>query len=178
MDKPVRIPIDHHFNVTGIGCVILGCILQGTVSVRGKLTIFPLMQEAEIRSIQMQDNEVKQSKAGDRVGLALKGVQSKDLDRGYLISQSETVADTLKLKCRTARIKGEFNVNDEVHLYVGLQSTPALITGISGAGSTASNADYDVELKTDKEVAYGPGDVFLLSKLEDPKQRFLARGTP
>lgn len=52
------------------------------------------------------------------------------------------------------------------------------VTGISGAGSTASNADYDVELKTDKEVAYSPGDVFLLSKLEDPKQRFLARGTP
>ncbi len=178
VDKPVRIPIDHHFNVTGIGCVILGCVLQGTVNVRDRLMIFPLMQEAEIRSIQMQDNDVKQSQAGDRVGLSLKGVQSKDLDRGFLISRSEAVADTLKLKCRTARFKGEFGVGEKVHLYVGLQSSPALITGINGTPATASNADYEVGLKTDKEVAYSPGDVFLLSKLDDPKQRFLARGIP
>jgi selenocysteine-specific translation elongation factor len=177
VDKPVRIPIDHHFNVTGIGCVILGSVIQGTVNVRDKLMIYPLKQEAEIRSIQMQDNDVKQSHAGDRVGLSLKGVQSKDLDRGFLISKSETVADTLKLKCRTARFKGEFNAGDKVHLYVGLQSTPALVSGIAGKPATASNGEYEVDIKTDKEVAYSPGDVFLLSKLDDPKQRFLARGT-
>jgi selenocysteine-specific elongation factor len=176
VDKPVRIPIDHHFNVTGIGTVILGCVIQGTVNVRDKLMIYPLKQEAEIRSIQMQDNDVKQSRAGDRVGLSLKGVQSKDLDRGFLISKSETVSDKLKLKCRTARFKGEFNTGDKVHLYTGLQSTPALVVSISGGTSTASNGGYDVELKTDKEVAYSPGDMFLLSKLDDPKQRFLASG--
>ncbi len=176
--RPVRIPIDHHFNVTGIGCVVLGCVLQGTVNVHDKLMVWPLGQEAEVRSIQMQDKDVKQSKAGDRVGLSLKGVQSKDLDRGFIISNSETVSDTLKLKCRTARLRGEFGVGDKMHLYVGLQSTPALVTGINGAQYTAPNADYEVELKADKEVAYSPGDTFLLSKLDDPKQRFLARGTP
>jgi selenocysteine-specific translation elongation factor len=178
VSKPVRIPIDHHFNVTGIGCVVLGYVLQGTVNIHDKLMVYPLKQEAEIRSIQMQDNDVKQSRAGDRVGLALKGVQSKDLDRGFIISASEIVADTLKLKCRTARFKGEFNSGDKVHLYVGLQSTPALVTGIKGAASAKSGGDYEVEVKTDKEIAYNPGDVFLLSRLDDPKQRFLASGTP
>jgi selenocysteine-specific translation elongation factor len=177
-DKPVRIPIDHHFNVTGIGCVILGCVPQGTVNVHDRLMVWPLGQEAEVRSIQMQDNDVKQSRAGDRVGLSLKGVQSKDLDRGFIISTSENVADVLNLKCRTARFKGEFGVGDTVHLYVGLQSSPALITGIDGGVSTASNAEYEVELKTEKEVAFSSGDAFLLSRLADPKQRFLARGTP
>ncbi len=176
--KPVRIPIDHHFNVTGIGCVVLGYVLQGTVNVHDKLMVYPLKQEAEVRSIQMQDNDVKRSVAGDRVGLALKGVQSKDLDRGFVISASETVADTLRLKCRTARFKGEFNSGDKVHLYVGLQSTPALVTAIQGAAATGSSGNYEVEVKTDKEIAYNPGDVFLLSRLDDPKQRFLASGTP
>ena len=182
IDRPVRIPIDHHFNVTGLGCVILGYVLQGTVNIHDKLTIFPLKHETEVRSIQMQDVDVKQARAGDRVGLALKGVQSKDLDRGYILSQSENVSDLFKLKCTTARIKGEFNVDDKVHLYAGLQSTPATVTRIAvdgrGAESAISGSDYEIELRTDKELAYSPGDVFLLSKLDDPKQRFLARGTP
>jgi len=105
-------------------------------------------------------------------------VQSKDLDRGFILSASETVADTVKLKCRTARLKGEFNSGDKVHLYAGLQSTPALVTAIQGAAATKSNGSYEVEVKADKEIAYSPGDLFLLSKLDDPKQRFLASGTP
>ncbi|HTY90865.1 MAG TPA: EF-Tu/IF-2/RF-3 family GTPase [Methanocella sp.] len=181
VDRPVRIPIDHHFNVTGIGTVILGYVRQGSVSVHDKLTIYPLRHEAEVRSIQMQDVDVKQAKAGDRVGLSLKGVQSKDLDRGFIISQSETVGDLLRLSCTTARIKGEFSQDDKVHLYAGLQSTPALVRRIAvegrGAESTLSGGQFEVEVKTDKEVAYSPGDVFLLTKLDDPKQRFLARGT-
>lgn len=180
-DKPVRIPIDHHFNVTGVGCVILGYVEQGTVNMKEKLTLFPLKHEVEIRSIQMHDVDVKQAPAGARVGLALKGVQSKDLDRGFMISESEQVSDLFKLKCMTARFKGEFNVDDKVHLYVGLQSTPATVrriaVGDKNAESTLSNAEYNVEVKTDKEVVYSPGDVFILSKLDDPKQRFLARGT-
>jgi len=59
VSKPVRIPIDHHFNVTGIGCVVLGYVLQGTVNVHDRLMVYPLKQEAEVRSIQMQDNDVK-----------------------------------------------------------------------------------------------------------------------
>lgn len=178
---PVRIPIDHHFNVTGIGTVVLGYVLQGAVGVHDRLTVFPLKHEAEIRSIQMQDVDAKRARAGDRVGLSLKGVQSKDLDRGFIISQAETVGDILRLKCTTARFRGEFSQDDKVHLYVGLQSTPALVRRIAvdgkGAEAAAPGAAYEVELKADKEVAYGPGDVFLLARLDDPKQRFLARGT-
>lgn len=182
LDKPVRVPIDHHFNVTGIGCVILGYVDRGVINAKEKLTIFPNKQEAEIRSIQMHDVDVKQAPAGARVGLALKGIQSKDLDRGYMISASETVADTITLKCTTARFRGEFNAGDKVHLYVGLQSTPAkiekVVSGGSAVESTKSGAAYEVTIKTDKDVAYSAGDLFLLSRLDDPKQRFLASGTP
>jgi hypothetical protein len=77
---------------------------------------------------------------------------------------------------------GEFKTGDKVHVYSGLQSSPALVTKISQDGkeleSTKSAAKYKIQVKTDKELAFSPGDLFLLSKLEDPKQRFLASGTP
>ncbi|MCD1295462.1 elongation factor Tu [Methanocella sp. CWC-04] len=181
LDKPVRIPIDHHFNVTGIGCVILGYVDQGVVNAKEKLTVFPIKHEVEIRSIQMHDVDVKQAPAGARVGLAIKGIQSKDLDRGHIISASENVAEDFSLKCVTAKFKGEFKKGDKVHVYTGLQSTPGNIVKIIANGNeveeTKSSSAYEVVLKTDKEVAYSPGDRFILSKLDDPKQRFLATGT-
>ena len=181
-DRPVRISIDHHFNVTGIGCVILGYVKQGTVNVHDRLNVYPIGQEAEVRSIQTNDIDVKSAPTGSRVGIALKGVQSKDLDRGFIVSASEKVADTFALDAATARFKGEFRAGDKVHVYAGLQSAPALVTGIAEAGrdveTTRSGSKYTVHVKADKELAYSPGDLFLLSRLEDPKQRFLASGTP
>jgi selenocysteine-specific translation elongation factor len=181
-DRPVRISIDHHFNVTGIGTVILGYVKQGTVNMREKLTVWPLKQEAEVRSIQTNDIDVKSAPTGSRVGIALKNVQSKDLDRGFIISPAELVGDTFVLDATTARFKGEFKAGDKVHVYSGLQSSPAQVTKIAAAGkdveTTKSATKYSVHLKTDKELAYTTGDLFLLSRLEDPKQRFLASGTP
>jgi selenocysteine-specific translation elongation factor len=181
-DRPVRISIDHHFNVTGIGTVILGYVKQGTVNVREKLMVYPLKQEGEVRSIQTNDIDVKSAPTGSRVGIALKNVQSKDLDRGFIISPSEQVGDTFALNATTARFKGEFKTGDKVHVYAGLQSSPGNVVKIVQDGkeveTSKSGAGYTVQIKTDKELAYSPGDLFLMSKLEDPKQRFLASGTP
>jgi selenocysteine-specific translation elongation factor len=116
------------------------------------------------------------------VGIALKNVQSKDLDRGFIISPSEQVGDTFALNATTARFKGEFKTGDKVHVYAGLQSSPGNVVKIVQDGkeveTSKSGAGYTVQIKTDKELAYSPGDLFLMSKLEDPKQRFLASGTP
>ena len=182
-DRPVCNSIDHHFNVTGIGCVILGYVKQGTVNLQDKLMVSPLKQEAEVGSIQTNDIDVKSAPTGSRVGIALKNVQSKDLDQGFIISPSEQVGDSFTLNAVTARFKGEFKAGDKVHIYTSLQSSPALVTKISGAGkdveTTKSGREvHAVQIKTDKELAYSPGDLFLLSKLDDPKQRFLASGTP
>ena len=180
-DKPSRTAIDHHFNVTGVGTVILGYVKQGTIHMKEKLLVWPIKHEAEIRSIQMNDVDVKEAPTGSRVGLALKNVQSKDLDRGFIISPKEEVNDQFALNCATAKFKGEFKPGDKVHVYAGLQSTPGNIVRIEENGkeieTTKSAGKYVVHLKTDKEVAYSTGDLFLLSRLEDPKQRFLASGT-
>ncbi|HMK48070.1 MAG TPA: EF-Tu/IF-2/RF-3 family GTPase [Methanocella sp.] len=179
-DEPARVPIDHHFNVTGVGTVILGYVRQGTIHVREKLLVWPIKQEAEIRSIQMNDVDVKEAPAGSRVGLALKNVQSKDLDRGYILSKNEEVGDTFTLNCTTAKFKGEFKPGEKIHVYAGLQSSPGNVVMILDNGkevdTTKSSGKYAVHIKTDKELAYTTGDLFLLSRLEEPKQRFLASG--
>ncbi|MCQ6963859.1 EF-Tu/IF-2/RF-3 family GTPase [Methanolobus chelungpuianus] len=176
---PARVVIDQSFNVTGIGCVVLGVVSQGTIHAKDKLVAYPAKKELEIRSIQMHDVDVKTAPAGARVGLALKGVQSKDIDRGFVLSAQEDVVTDLTLECTLSQLAKEVSVGDMLHLYVGLQSSPVKIRSIKQEGQNAEKAKpgkkYIMELAGTKEIAFSKNDRFVLANL-DGRQRFVAFG--
>ena len=55
------IPIDHVFNVRGVGTVILGVIKQGAIKTHDQLKVLPSGKEILIKSIQMHDDPVAES---------------------------------------------------------------------------------------------------------------------
>ncbi|HMB44714.1 MAG TPA: EF-Tu/IF-2/RF-3 family GTPase [Candidatus Methanoperedens sp.] len=177
-ELPPRIIVDHFFNVTGMGCVVLGIIAQGTIKEHDKLTLYPTERPAEIRSIQSNDVDMKSAPAGTRVGLALKGVQSKEFDRGYLISQKEEISSKFNLKCHLTKFTPGLGVGDAVHLFAGLQDIPATITGMTIGGKDATQApvgsDCNVLLTTQKNIAYSKNDRLLIVQLNNPRQRLVA----
>jgi selenocysteine-specific translation elongation factor len=177
-ELPPRIMVDHFFNVTGIGTVVLGIVIQGTIKVHDQFTLFPVKRPAEIRSVQSNDVDMKTAPAGTRVGLALKGVQSKEFDRGYIMSKDESVASKFTLQCRLSKFTQPLGVGDTVHLFAGLQDMPATISSISLSGKDATQAqagsECTVVIATQKDVAYSKNDRFLIAQLNNPKQRFVA----
>ena len=76
--------IDSCFAVKGIGTVALGIAQQGIVRVHQKLCFLPSGMEAEVKSIQVQDVDVKEAEASSRVGLSLRGVEAEDVSKGDL----------------------------------------------------------------------------------------------
>ena len=85
--KPVgktEMVIDACFPVKGVGTVALGIVQQGTVSIHQKLSFLPSGIEAEIKSIQVQDENVNQAEASSRVGLNLKGIDPEKVSKGDL----------------------------------------------------------------------------------------------
>lgn len=178
-EKPIRVVVDQSFNVTGIGCVILGIVTQGTLNAKDKLTAYPAVKPLEIRSIQMHDVDAKSAPAGARVGLALKGVQSKDIERGYVISEKENVAESFTLKCTISPFSAPIAVSDVPHLFVGLQAAPVRLEKIEVGGQSVEKADPGTEcilhLSGSHEIAYSPSDRFILANL-DAKQRFVGFG--
>ena len=177
-ELPPRIMVDHFFNVTGIGTVVLGVVMQGTIKMHDQFTLFPVKRPAEIRSIQSNDVDMKTAPAGTRVGLALKGVQSKEFDRGYIMSKDESVASKFILQCRLSKFTQPLGVGDVVHLFAGLQDMPATISSISVGGKDSTQAqagsECTVVIATQKDVAYSKNDRFLIAQLNNPKQRFVA----
>lgn len=83
--SPVRIDIDKSFPVKGLGTVALGIVTKGTVKQHDEL-FHSSGKRALIRSIQSHDVDVTEAGAGTRVGLALKGIEHDDIEKGDLFT--------------------------------------------------------------------------------------------
>jgi len=81
--KGTMVFVDRAFSVKGVGVVVLGFVLGGKVSVHDDLRLVPNPEgkTAEVRGIQVSDEDQETVGRGVRVGLSLKGVELKDLDK-------------------------------------------------------------------------------------------------
>jgi selenocysteine-specific translation elongation factor len=176
---PARVFIDHAFNVTGKGCVVLGVVKQGITKDKDKTKIFPLAREIEIRSIQSHDVDIESAPTGTRVGMRLKNMQAKDIERGFIISDKEIVSTDYILECTISKFTRKIEISNVLHLFVGLQSEPVHVEEILVDGQEVKEAKpgstYVLKLSGSKKVAYNKQDRFLLANL-DLAQRFVAYG--
>ncbi len=171
-EGPVRVPIDHAFPVKGVGAVALGVVRRGVLRAHERLRLYPTPKSVEIRSIQVHDVDRKDAAAGERVGVALKGVEADELSRGQTLapegslSDSSTVALERFEKCRYYR--GDAGPGAQLHLALGLQSVPAVLDELAGGSA---------RLTADRPVAFAGGDVAYLVDLSVPTgPRIFARG--
>lgn len=178
-ELPTRVFVDHAFNVTGKGCVILGVVKQGISKNKDKTKIFPLNREIEIRSIQSHDVDIESAPTSTRVGMRLKNVQAKDIERGFIISDKEIISTDYTLECVLSKFTKKIEVLSVLHLFVGLQSEPVRIEKILVDGQEVKEAKPGstcvLELSGNKKAAYNKQDRFLLANL-DLAQRFVAYG--
>ena len=90
---PSTLTVDAAFNVRGIGTVALATVKSGTVKKHDELHVLPGDKMAEVRSIQKHDEDFDTAGVGDHVGLALKGVEATDLDRGTVLTGENLQTD-------------------------------------------------------------------------------------
>ncbi len=86
---PTMVIIDHFFGVKSVGTVALGFVLSGNVEKHQDLLLSYMDRKVQVRSIQMHDVDVDSAGPGARVGLALKGVDPEELERGMILSEKE-----------------------------------------------------------------------------------------
>jgi selenocysteine-specific translation elongation factor len=89
-----EVVIDACFPVKGVGTVALGIVQQGKVSVHQKLHFLPSGVSAEVKSIQVQDVDVKEADVGARVGLNLKNLEAETVGRGDVACEEKWACAT------------------------------------------------------------------------------------
>jgi len=88
-DEQFRMYVDRTYNVTGVGAVASGTIKSGEVSAGDELKLGPMpdgrFRDVEVRSIEMHYHRVDEASAGRIVGIALKGVEEAEIERGMAL---------------------------------------------------------------------------------------------
>jgi elongation factor 1-alpha len=89
-DKPLRLPIQDVYKISGIGTVPVGKIETGVLNV-GKNVIFnPSQKSGEVKSIEMHHTMVDKAEPGDNVGFNVRGLASTDIRRGDVAGYADS----------------------------------------------------------------------------------------
>ena len=95
-DKPLRLPIQDAYTITGIGTVPVGRVETGVMTPGQKVIIMPGGAVGEVKTIEMHHEQLPKAEPGDNVGFNLRGIGKKDVRRGDVLGPSDnppTVAD-------------------------------------------------------------------------------------
>jgi len=169
-DGKTSIVIDHTFDVKGVGTVALGKVLSGKVTQYDKILHYPSRSEAMIKSIQMHDDDVKDSVSPARVGLSLKNIKYNEITRGDILSNDSKIKISTEITVNFKQnqfFKETISENQMCLVNIGLQIKAAKFTSIS-----------PLKLIFEKPVVIIPGDVCVLLKPESNSVRIIGSGAP
>jgi len=87
VDKPFQMPIEDVFSITGRGTVVTGRVEQGILRVGAEAEIVGIRptQKTTVTGVEMFRKLLDEARAGDNVGLLLRGIGKEDVERGQVV---------------------------------------------------------------------------------------------
>jgi len=100
IDKPFLMPVEDIFSISGRGTVVTGRIERGIIKVGEEVEIVGLRdtQKKVVTGVEMFRKLLDQGQAGDNVGLLLRGIERKDVERGQVCAKPGSITPHTKFK--------------------------------------------------------------------------------
>ncbi|MBI5902921.1 MAG: elongation factor Tu [Deltaproteobacteria bacterium] len=101
IDKPFLMPIEDVFSISGRGTVVTGRVERGIVKVGDEIEIVGLRdtQKTIVTGVEMFRKLLDEGRAGDNVGVLLRGTKKDDVERGQVLSRPGSITPHTKFKC-------------------------------------------------------------------------------
>ncbi|MBD3398216.1 translation elongation factor EF-1 subunit alpha [Candidatus Micrarchaeota archaeon] len=144
-DKPLRLPIQDVFTITGHGTVPVGRVETGNMKVNEKVVFMPSGASGDVKKIEMHHQEMNEAKCGDNVGFNVKGVDKKDIKRGDVLGASSnppTVADEFTAQVVVLNHPTAISVGYTPVLHIHTAQFAAKITEIVEKKGQEGKADF------------------------------------
>ena len=96
LGKPLRIPIQDVYSITGVGTVPVGRVETGVLRANQKVMVMPSGVTGEVKSIETHHTQMESAEAGDNIGFNLRGVDKKSIKRGDVIGPVDNPPNAAK----------------------------------------------------------------------------------
>jgi elongation factor Tu len=99
VDKPFLMPVEDVFSIKGRGTVGTGRVERGKVHVGDEIAIVGLSKDIRktvVTGVEMFNKTLNEGQAGDNIGLLLRGVEKKELERGQVVAAPGSITPHTK----------------------------------------------------------------------------------
>lgn len=96
VDKPLRLPVQDVYTITGIGTVPVGRVETGVLKKDMKIIFMPANKTGEVKSIEMHHEPMDEAYPGDNVGFNVRGISKTDIKRGDVAGPVDSVPTVAK----------------------------------------------------------------------------------
>ncbi len=129
--EPARLYVDRVFSLHGIGTVATGTLWSGTVGEGDALRVEPSGRDVRVRSIQVHDRAVERAEAGQRVALALPGVERSELRRGDALVAPGSLRPSYRLDVALEELEPIAD-GARLHVHHGTAAVPGRVAKAGG----------------------------------------------
>ncbi|MCD6325177.1 translation elongation factor EF-1 subunit alpha [Candidatus Bathyarchaeota archaeon] len=89
IDKPLRLPIQDVYTITGVGTVPVGRVETGVLKEGDKVVFMPANKVGEVKSIETHHVRIPRAEPGDNIGFNVRGVSKRDIRRGDVVGHPD-----------------------------------------------------------------------------------------
>ena len=150
----IRYYVDRAFTMQGIGTVVTGTLWSGTVADGDELRAEPAGIDVRVRSVQVHDEPVDRAEAGQRVALAVPGIERTALHRGDALIKPGSYPLSYRLDVELEELE-PIPDHARVHAHHGTTETPARLVRIGERFAQLRLAAPVVAARGDRVVLRG-----------------------
>jgi len=88
-DKPLRLPLQDVYKITGIGTVPVGRVETGLLKPNSVVYFAPANITADCKTVEMHHTLLEEANPGDNIGFNVKGLSVKDVRRGHVVGNAK-----------------------------------------------------------------------------------------
>lgn len=165
-DGAFRLAVDRSFTLTGVGTVVTGTVLSGSVTVGDNLLVSPTGLPVRVRGIRAQNMKVDRGVTGDRCALNLAGdgVTKDAISRGDIVVDPSIHAPCDRIDARLRVLRSETKPVPQwmpVRLHHGTMEVGARIV-LLGEQPISPGEEGFVQLVLERPAAMTSGDRFVI----------------
>ncbi len=159
----LRVPLDRVFSLRGIGTVVTGTVVAGSLALGDELEVLPGGQRTRARALQIHGGPVERASAGVRAAVNLAGLEVADVRRGDVLAHPGTLRPTSLLDVELVQIPSAHRLTEGARVRVHVSSAEVLArVRLLGGPPVPPGGTSIAQLRLERPVVAGRGDRLIL----------------